>query len=460
MARPITGSILTRRLADDTLVFDAKIRGVRRLLGPEPEWTEQRARRLMENRLPPAARLNQPWWELIPSQQQRDREPAGALTVIDACTEYVANVEARLDNKNTINAYRTPVVKHVLPYFAYEAAHARRERPLTAIDEVLVGRFIQKKRAEREVMADLPEVLAELDDKTLRDPDRLAAQLDDREWELLWLYGQRGGRASLSDPEAMGRISLSSRGLTNNEINRCLARLRDIVRMANRRHGLGMDDPTAGQSLPRSDPLRDWLHPVQFQATLDVAKVLDAHPARAEYAHHGRSSAVLMLGLCGPRVSEFGGARWRDLSAQGLYVPESKTSAGRRHIELPSIVREALDTRREQLRPSAEDFIWGTARCTRRDRNNVRNRLLAPVLAISRQLLDARGQRPLPERVTPHTFRRTAMTYWAWADRNQRWAMGQAGHKSSKMTLECYQQSFPVDQDARAMVVGWLDGLS
>jgi hypothetical protein len=124
VARPITGSILTRRLADDTLVFDAKIRRVRRLLGPEPEWTEQRARRLMENRLLPAARLNQPWWELIPSQQQRDREPAGALTVIDACTEYVANVEARLDNKNTINAYRTPVAKHVLPYFAYEAAHA------------------------------------------------------------------------------------------------------------------------------------------------------------------------------------------------------------------------------------------------------------------------------------------------------------------------------------------------
>lgn len=87
---------------------------------------------------------------------------------------------------------------------------------------------------------------------------------------------------------------------------------------------------------------------------------------------------------------------------------------------------------------------------TRRDRNNVRNRLLAPVLELGAHLLEERGQRPLPARVdadggpsavrvTPHMFRRTAMTYWAWADRNQRWATGQAGHKSAKMTLEAYQ---------------------
>jgi hypothetical protein len=50
------------------------------------------------------------------------------------------------------------------------------------------------------------------------------------------------------------------------------------------------------------------------------------------------------------------------------------------------------------------------------------------------------------------------MTYWAWADRNQRWAMGQAGHKSAKMTLEAYQQNFSSDPEARAKVVAWLRG--
>lgn len=135
-------------------------------------------------------------------------------------------------------------------------------------------------------------------------------------------------------------------------------------------------------------------------------------------------------------VSEFCAAQWRHLSEQGLYIPEAKTSAGRRHLELPAIVRVALDDRRARLDPRPDDFIWATAAGTRRDRANVRGRLLAPVVEIGALLLEARGHRPLTERVgvdgsptgirvTPHTFRRTAMTYWAWADRNQRWAMGQ-----------------------------------
>jgi integrase len=206
-----------------------------------------------------------------------------------------------------------------------------------------------------------------------------------------------------------------------------------------------------------------------MQALLDAAQMLDANPAQDAYARHGRYSVVLALGLVGPRVSEFCAARWRDLSAQGLFVPEAKTSAGRRHLELPTIVRDSLDRRRAELDPRPSDYIWASAAGTKRDRNNVRNRLLAPVLELGAQLLDERGQRPLPARVdaegiptgirvTPHMFRRTAMTYWAWADRNQRWAMGQAGHKSAKMTLEAYQQTFPHDPDARAQVMAWLRG--
>jgi hypothetical protein len=36
--------------------------------------------------------------------------------------------------------------------------------------------------------------------------------------------------------------------------------------------------------------------------------------------------------------------------------------------------------------------------------------------------------------------------------------MGQAGHKSAKMTLEAYQQTFPRDPDAQAQIVSWLSG--
>ena len=68
MPRPLSGSILKRRLADDTLVVDVKIRGERRTLGPVSTWNDKRARNLLEGRLLPAARLRQDWAALIPGQ--------------------------------------------------------------------------------------------------------------------------------------------------------------------------------------------------------------------------------------------------------------------------------------------------------------------------------------------------------------------------------------------------------
>jgi len=63
---------------------------------------------------------------------------------------------------------------------------------------------------------------------------------------------------------------------------------------------------------------------------------------------------------------------------------------------------------------------------------------------------------PLPERVTLHTFRRTYLTYLAWAAVPLRRAMSQAGHKDAKLTLEIYQQDFPDDPRALAQVNAWL----
>ena len=471
MPKPLSGSILTRRLADDTLIVDVKIRSERRTLGPASEWPEARARRLLEGRLLPAAQLRQDWTALIPGAGNGGSAAArssDSITVREAATDYVEAL-SRYENPNTVSAYRSPVVKHLLPFLAFLDDERTADRTLAEVDEALMLRFVATKQAERPILQDIAETVAELNSDVRSDPELLRQQLDPEEWRLLCRYGQRGGQRTVLDPAAGGLISLSSRGLSNNEINRCLARMRDIVRMANRRYKLGLDDPTQGCSLPRRDPSREWLHPVQLQALLDAAQTLDANPAQDAYRHHGRYSAILALGLLGPRVSEFGAARWRDLSAEGLFIPEAKTSAGRRHLELPTIVRAALDRRRAELDPRPAEWIWASAAGTKRDRNNVRNRLLAPVLELAADLLEERGQRPLPARVdaegnptgvrvTPHVFRRTAMTYWAWADRNQRWAMGQAGHKSAKMTLEAYQQTFPRDPDARAQVVAWLRG--
>ncbi len=64
-ATALSGSVLKRRLADDSLVVDVKIRGERRTLGPVSDWSEKRARNLLERRLLPAARLRQEWAAVI-----------------------------------------------------------------------------------------------------------------------------------------------------------------------------------------------------------------------------------------------------------------------------------------------------------------------------------------------------------------------------------------------------------
>ncbi len=470
MPKPLSGSILTRRLADDTLVVDVKIRTERRMLGPASEWSQVRARKLLETRLLPAAQLRQDWTALIPGAGTggANGEAAGTLTVREAATDYVEAL-GRYENPNTVSAYRSPVVKHLLPFLAYMDDERTVDRALAEVDEALMLRFVSTKQAERAVLQDIAETLAELDRHVRSDPSCSSSNSTPRSGACSFAMGSEAAITWSSTRRPEGSISLSSRGLSNNEINRCLARMRDIVRMANRRYKLGIDDPTQGCSLPRSDPSREWLHPVQLQALLDAAQMLDANPAQEAYAQHGRYSAVLVLGLLGPRVSEFCAAPLaRPLSAGTLYPrgeDERRAQAPGAASHRPRRARCAP----RRARPGPGDYIWASAAGTKRDRNNVRNRLLAPVLELGAQLLAGRGQRPLPARVdaegnptgvrvTPHMFRRTAMTYWAWADRNQRWAMGQAGHKSAKMTLEAYQQTFPRDPEARAQVVAWLRG--
>src|SRR5450755_3471876 len=213
------------------------------MLGPASEWSEARARKLLEHKLLPAAQLRQDWTALIPGASNGGSAggAAGPLSVREAATDYIDALN-RYENPNTVSAYRSPVVKHLLPFLAYTDDERTVDRALAEIDEALMLRFVSTKQAERAVLQNIADTLPELD-SVRGDPELLRPQLDAEEWHLLCRYGQRGGHHTVLDPSARGLISLSSRGLSNNEINRCLARMRDIVRMANRRYKLGIDDP-------------------------------------------------------------------------------------------------------------------------------------------------------------------------------------------------------------------------
>jgi hypothetical protein len=144
MARALAGTLRSRSLADGATALDVKIRSDLYTLGRTPDWSRQRAQRFLDSTLLPAAKLRQPWWELIPRLE--DSGPA-VVTAWQAFTEYVEWRRTKSTNGNTRNAVESPVVKHLLPFFAFVDAGQQIERPLAEVDEALVAKFISRKRS-------------------------------------------------------------------------------------------------------------------------------------------------------------------------------------------------------------------------------------------------------------------------------------------------------------------------
>ncbi|MGO9753943.1 MAG: hypothetical protein ACLP22_21170, partial [Solirubrobacteraceae bacterium] len=309
--KPLSGSILTRRLADDTLVVDVKIPTERRLLWPASEWSEARARKRLETRLLTAAQLRQDWTALIPAAGSgcADGGALGPLAVRDAATDYVEAL-SRYENPNTVSAYRSPVVKHLLPFLAYVDAERTVDSVLAEVDEALMLRFVAAKQTERAVLQDIAETLTELDSDVRGDPALLNAELDAEEWRLLCRYGQRGGHHMVLDPSASGLISLSSHdpaasGCTQFSCRRCLTQPRRST-PTRRRTPMRGTGATALLGLPRA---HRYEHPVTrppridgagvagLAVRVDVALAVSGLRASAAAAAH-----ALVAGLNRPRL--------------------------------------------------------------------------------------------------------------------------------------------------------------
>jgi integrase len=110
--------------------------------------------------------------------------------------------------------------------------------------------------------------------------------------------------------------------------------------------------------------------------------------------------------------------------------------------------------------PRPDALLFAPARGTRRDRNNIRNRVLAPAVAAAELLLEERGSSdsfPTRERddgkrvthVPSHAGRRTAITWWAEAGYDERDVMLWVGHEDPVLTLRLYRQARNRPRDPR-----------
>ena len=154
-----------------------------------------------------------------------------------------------------------------------------------------------------------------------------------------------------------------------------------------------------------------------------------------------------MLCLAGPRISEAIAADRGDLDlAAGRWrIPEAKTDAGERDVELTMFLADELRehvARMQSLgRPrGAREPMWPTRTGGRLNASNVRRRLLAEFVRRANERREAAGEMLLPQRVTPHTLRRTFASLALAAGRDPRWVMGQLGHTDARLTLSVYAQ--------------------
>jgi integrase len=164
-------------------------------------------------------------------------------------------------------------------------------------------------------------------------------------------------------------------------------------------------------------------------------------PARIGVADPGRRALVAMLGCAGLRVSEAAALDLGDidLTHRKIRVRDAKTEAGVRSVDVTA--RLACELRaylaeRAGDPPTAPAFPTRTG--NRRDKDNIRERVLAPALGRAQQLRERRGLPPIGVHVTPHTLRRTYISLMLSAGADIPYVQAQVGHRDPKLTLSIY----------------------
>jgi integrase len=174
----------------------------------------------------------------------------------------------------------------------------------------------------------------------------------------------------------------------------------------------------------------------QIEVLLEAADELDRSPtARTS----GRRPLLALLVFAGLRVSEACELRWRDvdLGSGRITVRRSKTASGVRQVDVLPVLRDELTGYRPaDAEPDA--LVFTTARGTRRDKDNVAARVIAPTLKRADELLIERGQTPLPENISAHKLRHTYASLLAACGEDPAYVMAQLGHADPRFTLRFY----------------------
>ena len=148
----------------------------------------------------------------------------------------------------------------------------------------------------------------------------------------------------------------------------------------------------------------------------------------------------------GLRIERLLSLRWRNVDTTNgkIRVGKSKTDAGVRSVNMVPMLKSILQTL-ERGKPDA--YVFPTGRDGKQSDDNFRSRVLAPAVKLADIKLEADGEAPLPEGLTPHSLRHTFGSALAMLDKSPNYVMGQLGHTDPKFTLKLYTHT--MDEDGK-----------
>lgn len=272
-------------------------------------------------------------------------------------------------------------------------------------------------------------------------PNTVRSYRNDLSHHLLPFFAEhRLSEITIAEVDRYRNAKVREGHLGARSINMTLALLSQILELAVEYGHLGAN-PAAGKrrrlKAPRPRPVHlDGAE--HMAALLEAASLLDAGK-RAQT--RGRRAALATLLFAGLRADEAASLTWRDVDlANGrLTVGRAKTSAGMREVDLLAILRDELvGLKTSSPRVGPDDPVFVTSSGKARDRNNLRQRVVAPAVKKADQLLAERELHPLPAGISPHKLRHSFASLLFALGNDPSYVMGQLGHTDPAFTLRVY----------------------
>lgn len=272
--------------------------------------------------------------------------------------------------------------------------------------------------------------------------------------------GEQRAAAIASGKPARGENGGVLKPLAASSINKTINVLHASLELAVE-YGHITTNPAAGRRRRLKLPAQRPVHldtAEQIQALLDAGGELDRDTRRPT---RDRRAIIATLVLAGPRAHELCNLLWRDVDlANGrIHIGRSKTQAGLREIPLLPLLRDELGAHKtDSYRSGPDDPVFPTGTGGHRDKDNLRNRILAPALTRADQLLLEREQTPLPAGVTPHKLRHTFTSILVALGWDPASVMAALGHADPRLTLGVYTHLMRRGTDERQRLATLVNG--